>query len=756
MVPLTRIRQQLIASDPGHTRLVDAGAATATMLVAILAAWGVISVTHGSSSLLVTAGIVAVIPFGGTHDATPFSRWVTSMLIIVPVLAATVTAHALADHRTAAAGVFVAIAGVGTWARRFGVRGSTLGVAGFFAYMLVLLAADGDQRLGEICLVVVAAWLAGVLVRTVLLMERPQRRFRLLVTQFRSACAVAVHELWHTPNDDPHTYLRRISTVVLAIDEWTTEFDAADIGIDIAALWRAVFDAETDTELLCREVSARRSVSRVAAEQDSTVADSLITALVTLLTIEPGADDRRRATDLARRAIEIEDQTGANKTGADRISPDGLVTLLAARAIIAQVALLDLTEQRPPRSTVTDTPDRDGAAVNSEADVHDGAAAQHDSRPRLTERPSARSGEPNGRRSSRLLPTTRMAIQVTIAAALAAVVGEAISASRWYWAVLTTFLVFLGSSTRGSILTKSYRRILGTAVGIVIGAGLAIAIVHQPLIQITLCLVCVFCAYYFGPLNVAILAMFFTLMLASIYDLLGILTWSLALARLTETAAGAVIGVLCAYLILSTSCRDTVVEKVDDYFEALDDVLGAAVDAATTGGPDGRERVVAAIRALDATAQHVRTAFDDMAAVMVVGVGRRHLARALTLHRVTGDAHRLAHSVVAVVADAPAFVGADADRIRLAGDTLTRHADRVRRTFTDIDSGTADVEDVPVADTLRAVHAAPAGVRGAIVVALVRLDHTLDDLPAEADRGAEHPRLRRATRVVQQHLPRPL
>jgi uncharacterized membrane protein YccC len=49
--------------------------------------------------------------------------------------------------------------------------------------------------------------------------------------------------------------------------------------------------------------------------------------------------------------------------------------------------------------------------------------------------------EPHG-----LALTTRQAVQVGIAASLAIVVGELVSPARWYWAVLTAFLVFAGTS----------------------------------------------------------------------------------------------------------------------------------------------------------------------------------------------------------------------------------------------------------------------------------------------------------------------
>ncbi|MYR58740.1 FUSC family protein, partial [Streptomyces sp. SID625] len=70
-------------------------------------------------------------------------------------------------------------------------------------------------------------------------------------------------------------------------------------------------------------------------------------------------------------------------------------------------------------------------------------------------------------------PTTRAAVQVALGSALAIVGGEFLSSQRWYWAVLTCWIVFINTSSTGEILVKGYRRLLGTVLGVVAGIVLA-------------------------------------------------------------------------------------------------------------------------------------------------------------------------------------------------------------------------------------------------------------------------------------------
>ena len=62
---------------------------------------------------------------------------------------------------------------------------------------------------------------------------------------------------------------------------------------------------------------------------------------------------------------------------------------------------------------------------------------------------------------------------MTIASAIAMVGGVTLSPERWFWAVLTAFLIFSNTQSRGDLTVRALNRTLGTAIGIFIGIGLA-------------------------------------------------------------------------------------------------------------------------------------------------------------------------------------------------------------------------------------------------------------------------------------------
>ena len=128
---------------------------------------------------------------------------------------------------------------------------------------------------------------------------------------------------------------------------------------------------------------------------------------------------------------------------------------------------------------------------------------------------------PPDEEQSGLNPSTKAAIQVAVATSAATILGELISPDRWYWAVLTAFLVFTGVSTRGEILTRAGHRIVGTIAGVVAGVLLAALIGHNPPVQIVVLVLCVFCAFYLVTVAYALLTFFVTVLLAMLYGLLG-------------------------------------------------------------------------------------------------------------------------------------------------------------------------------------------------------------------------------------------
>ena len=139
--------------------------------------------------------------------------------------------------------------------------------------------------------------------------------------------------------------------------------------------------------------------------------------------------------------------------------------------------------RRRPRRPVGHRRHRDGGCLPRRPGAP-GDSPHHHQRARRRRAPSnpSRRHRPTTP-STGLNPSTKAAIQVAVATSAATILGELISPDRWYWAVLTAFLVFTGVSTRGEILTRAGHRIVGTIAGVVAGVLLAALVGHNPPVQ---------------------------------------------------------------------------------------------------------------------------------------------------------------------------------------------------------------------------------------------------------------------------------
>jgi uncharacterized membrane protein YccC len=71
---------------------------------------------------------------------------------------------------------------------------------------------------------------------------------------------------------------------------------------------------------------------------------------------------------------------------------------------------------------------------------------------------------------TRLAPYTRSAIQMAVAAAAAIGFGYLLSGPRFFWAVITVFVIFTGTNNSGEQSIKAVFRATGTAVGLILGS----------------------------------------------------------------------------------------------------------------------------------------------------------------------------------------------------------------------------------------------------------------------------------------------
>jgi uncharacterized membrane protein YccC len=187
-----------------------------------------------------------------------------------------------------------------------------------------------------------------------------------------------------------------------------------------------------------------------------------------------------------------------------------------------------------------------------------------------------------------------------------------IAPSRWYWAVITAFVVFAGTNSRGDLLSRGWGRVLGTVGGVVAGMGLAALVGGNTLLSLLLLGVCVFLALYLVRVSPSMLAFWITAVLALVYGLIGQFSVQTLVLRIEETAIGAAAAVVAAFLVLPRGTRAAFGEAVGDVVDAMDRVLAEATDRLVGRRPGAPPRE--GVRAMDDALATLRLRAQTLAA----------------------------------------------------------------------------------------------------------------------------------------------
>ncbi|MCA1007075.1 FUSC family protein [Rhodococcus hoagii] len=238
--------------------------------------------------------------------------------------------------------------------------------------------------------------------------------------------------------------------------------------------------------------------------------------------------------------------------------------------------------------------------------------------------------------------TTRSAVQVAVAASAAALLGSAVDSERWYWAVLTAFLVYTGTSTRGEVLVRAGERVAGTVGGVVAGMFVVGVVGGNVLGQTAVVMVSLFLAFYLVAVDYIFQTVFMTVMLAGLYELLGEFSAGLLVVRIEETVIGAVVGIVAAHTVLASSSRDAFTSTVDRYLAQLSSLIGKTVPQQDPPVP--AVEVLSEVRALDADLAEIEAAASTLVADPATR-GRRSVS--WLLRRLRGI-NRAAHALAAV------------------------------------------------------------------------------------------------------------
>lgn len=279
---------------------------------------------------------------------------------------------------------------------------------------------------------------------------------------------------------------------------------------------------------------------------------------------------------------------------------------------------------------------------------------------------------------ARVQPHLRSGIQSAAAAALAIVGGIMLSPDRWYWAVITVFVMFTGTYSRGQALAKSLKRIFGTLAGILAAMALVWLLrgnVHAALMLMPLAIFGIFYAFIQAY---TWMAFWIAVTVGLLFSVTGRFTDTLMVLRLEETAIGALAGIVVAAIVLPKSTDAHARDQFNDLLDSTRAFLAAALPRTRLD----RLRLTAALHDFEAKLASLREAIEPLHLFPLARASgqRNRLGRQLVLtsywiHEVALAVRQLDSSGVEraplSATDAATMLGAVIERLRAQGHNET-------------------------------------------------------------------------------------
>jgi uncharacterized membrane protein YccC len=560
---------RLAAADPGFIRLRLAGSAVLGIIIAILA----LQPLHYPLTTSLVAAIAAMMSAFTVNDPTSGGQAVT-LCVAAVVGACSITLASLgAAYPPLDSIMFVLLIFIAVYVQRFGPRGTALGSMMFFLFFFPMFLQAHLKQVPQLLIAMLIGIAANALVRFVLLRRNAESEFIRIRRAFRARVAAAVR---------------------------ATEAYIASAGGDRA-------DRQIRTAL------ARLHESVLLIEDNA-----------------PDVVDERKADQLRRRAIEVELAVQWLTITVQRTCSESLQTGVA-EDLLGRLAKFRSLMERDPRELplISETGEYsrmlvEGSRIGRNAKPGDGVrraiaelAVADDRAQRVAAKgqgvdfslDETETDEPEPTKAFAYDNQTRSAIQAVVGGGLAVLAGQLISHQRWYWAVLTVFVVFIGTSSAGARFVKGVRRTGGTLIGIVGGVVLALLVSGDTIAILALILVCVFGMVYMSRVSQFLMAFFVTSMLALLYSLLGTFTIEVLWIRVAETAVGAASGLLAALVIVPVRTRSVMLDDIAIVLDELHEFLESAERLLS-----GRDNVniIEMSRDLDRAVEQVRKTIEPL------------------------------------------------------------------------------------------------------------------------------------------------
>ncbi|MFD7379860.1 FUSC family protein [Streptomyces mirabilis] len=241
------------------------------------------------------------------------------------------------------------------------------------------------------------------------------------------------------------------------------------------------------------------------------------------------------------------------------------------------------------------------------------------------------------------VPSLRTPLQTAIAIAIVCPITDAIDPGHFYWGISGVMLSLFGVSTTPDRLRKLAHRLLGTAVGAVLGIGALHLIGPGHIYQTTAFIVVAMSLCVWGMQRQY--AYFVVGLVAALTQLYGLsmpysdMNWLLT-KRLIDNGVGIVIATVCAAVIFPVSNSKIDREAKRGYLSALEQLIAQVAER--WRDPEAPTRLRGAARGVDAALFQLRDALKPLVRMPLGVRGRRNENLLALFGTATQHAHALA------------------------------------------------------------------------------------------------------------------
>lgn len=567
----SRLTDRLVAADPAFSRVRLASRAMLSLAIA----GGLVAAVAALHPLPVAAyGLTVVLCFIGSmavRDRGRAAQFVTRAYAGAAATGVALLAGFLAPRPILADIAFLSVIFVSVYIRRFGIRWFAVGMVSFLAYFIADFMRPQPSDIGWMALAVVIALLSTQLVTNHILPDDAERDFRRAMATVDRRINLVLRSLIHIshagerPEENRRLIRRHVNQlreIVLMAEGFIPrpEKGLLAAGGPPLELASALFDLQLGVERLVR--------ARHIELPDPQLLEAIL--------------DEKGPSLLDLPAIAGETKDGSVTT---RL----LAGIRDARARINHAL-------GPAPSPVFVGPE---PARKPEPEKKDKSGAQAPAAGKKATAP-------------RISPPLQRAIQVTLACGLALGVGLLLSPTRWFWAVITAYIVFNNTRSRADTALRAVQRSAGTLAGLVAGT-VAATLLHGNMAASAVAIpILFFLAFYFVQTSYGTMIFFVTIAIALLYGLLGMFSPLLLVVRLEETVAGAIAGTAVAFLVFPVHTTSGVGQALDAYLDAMSE-LAAAVRR-RIGAEEPRADLRALSRTLDRNYSELSTAARPLAA----------------------------------------------------------------------------------------------------------------------------------------------